>query len=66
MHTEDGEPDGFADGLSSSASQQNKHFQCAPATFLCARVNYDAPTVPAKVPSGRFWMRGDDILPWGR
>jgi len=27
MHTEDKEPDGTAEGLTSNASQQSKHFQ---------------------------------------
>jgi len=27
MHTEDKEPDGWAEGLTSNATQQSKHFQ---------------------------------------
>jgi hypothetical protein len=42
MHTEDKEPDGVAEGLTSSASQQSKHFQCGSATVLCATVNSKA------------------------
>jgi hypothetical protein len=42
MHTEDKEPDGIAEGLTSSASQQSKHFQYDSATVLCATVNSKA------------------------
>jgi hypothetical protein len=42
MHTEDGEPDGIADGQTSNATQQSKHFQCGSATVLCGTVNYKA------------------------
>jgi hypothetical protein len=42
MHTEDKEPDGIAEGQTSSASQQSKHFQCGSATVLCGTVNSKA------------------------
>jgi hypothetical protein len=42
MHTEDKEPDGIAEGQTSSASQQSKHFQCGSATVLCTTVNSEA------------------------
>jgi hypothetical protein len=42
MHTEDKEPDGIAEGQTSNASQQSKHFQCGSATVLCATVNSKA------------------------
>jgi hypothetical protein len=38
----DKEPDGIAEGLTSSASQQSKHFQYDSATVLCATVNSKA------------------------
>jgi len=44
MHTEDGEPDGIAEGQTSNASQQSKHFQLASATVLCGTVNSQALT----------------------
>jgi hypothetical protein len=42
MHTEEKEPDGIAEGRTSSASQQSKHFQRGSATVLCATVNFEA------------------------
>ena len=42
MHTEDKEPDGIAEGLTSNAMQQSKHFQCGSATVLCGTVNSKA------------------------
>jgi hypothetical protein len=39
VHTEDKEPDGIAEGQTSNASQQSKHFQLASATVLCGTVN---------------------------
>jgi hypothetical protein len=42
MHTEDKEPDGIADGLTSNATQQSKHFQCGSATVLWSTVNSKA------------------------
>jgi hypothetical protein len=42
MHTEDKEPDGIAEGETSNASQQSKHFQCGSATVLCTTVNSTA------------------------
>jgi hypothetical protein len=39
MHTEDGEPDGIAEGQTSNATQQSKHFQSGSATVLCGTVN---------------------------
>jgi len=39
MHTEDGEPDGIAAGLTSSALHNGKHFQRGSATVLCGTVN---------------------------
>jgi hypothetical protein len=44
MHTEDGEPDGIAEGQTSNASQQSKHFQSTSATVLCGTVNSKALT----------------------
>jgi len=40
--TWDKEPDGVAEELTSSASQQSKHFQLGSATVLCATVNSKA------------------------
>jgi hypothetical protein len=45
MHTEEKEPDGIAEGLTSSATQQSKHFQCGSATVLCGTVNSKAWTL---------------------
>jgi hypothetical protein len=42
MHTEDKEPDGIAEGLTNSATQQSKHFQRGSATVLCGTVNSKA------------------------
>jgi hypothetical protein len=42
MHTEEKEPDGFAVGVTSNATQQSKHFQYASATVLCGTVNSKA------------------------
>jgi hypothetical protein len=42
MHTEEEEPDGTAEGLTSNALQQSKHFQCRSATVLCGTVNSKA------------------------
>jgi hypothetical protein len=42
MHTEDKEPAGIAEGQTSNASQQSKHFQCGSATVLCTTVNSEA------------------------
>jgi len=42
MHTEEKEPDGIAEGRTSSASQQSNHFQRGSATVLCAKVNFEA------------------------
>jgi len=42
MHTEEKEPDGIAEGQTSNALQQSKHFQLASATVLCATVNFKA------------------------
>jgi hypothetical protein len=39
MHTEEKEPDGIAEGLTSNATQQSKHFQRGSATVLCSTVN---------------------------
>jgi hypothetical protein len=36
------EPDGLAEGVTSSATQQSKHFQRGSATVLCATVNSKA------------------------
>jgi hypothetical protein len=42
IDTESGEPDGIADGQTSNATQQSKHFQCGSATVLCATVDSKA------------------------
>jgi hypothetical protein len=42
MHTEEKEPDGIAEGWTSNASQQSKHFQFTSATVLCTTVNFTA------------------------
>src|SRR6266567_1166495 len=42
MHTEDKEPNGTAEGQTSNASQQSKHFQCGSATVLCTTANSEA------------------------
>jgi hypothetical protein len=42
MHTEEKEPDGIAEGQTSNATQQSKHFQCGSATVLCGTVNSKA------------------------
>jgi len=42
MHTEEKEPDGIAEGLTSNATQQSKHFQLTSATVLCGTVNSKA------------------------
>jgi hypothetical protein len=42
MHTEEKEPDGMAEGLTSNATQQSKHFQLGSATVLCGTVNSKA------------------------
>jgi hypothetical protein len=42
VHTEDKEPDGSAEGLTSNATQQSKHFQQGSATVLCGTVNSKA------------------------
>jgi hypothetical protein len=39
MHTEEKGPDGIAEGLTSNATQQSKHFQVTSATVLCGTVN---------------------------
>jgi hypothetical protein len=44
MHTEEKEPDGIAEGLTSNATQQSKHFQRGSATVLCSTVNSKAQT----------------------
>jgi hypothetical protein len=54
MHTEDGEPDGFAEGLTSNATQQSKHFQLTSATVLCGTVNSKAWTLLLKLPAASF------------
>jgi hypothetical protein len=45
IDTESGEPDGIADGQTSNATQQSKHFQRASATVLCGTVNSKACTL---------------------
>jgi hypothetical protein len=42
MHTEEGNPTGFAEGQTGNASQQNKHFHGGSATVLCVKVNSKA------------------------
>jgi len=66
MHTEDKEPDGIAEGLTSNASQQSKHFQRGSATVLCGTVNSKAWTLHRKRPTTSFWMRRGKISPSGR
>jgi hypothetical protein len=58
-HTGDKEPDGIAEGLRGSASQQSKHFQRGSATVLCTTVNSKAQASLRNVPGGRFWVRRD-------
>jgi hypothetical protein len=50
VHTEDKEPDGTAEGWTSSAMQQSKHFQLTSATVLCTTVNFKAQAWPRKLP----------------
>jgi hypothetical protein len=42
MHTEDKEPNGIAEGLTSNALHKGKHFQRGSATVLCGTVNSKA------------------------
>jgi len=54
MHTEEKEPNGIAEGLTSNATQQSKHFQLTSATVLCATVNSKAWTLLLKLPGASF------------
>jgi hypothetical protein len=52
--TEDKEPDGIAEGQTSNATQQSKHFQRGSATVLCATVNSKAQPLLGNVPRASF------------
>jgi hypothetical protein len=52
--TESREPNGFAEGQTSNATQQNKHFQCGSATVLCGTVNSKAWRLLWKLPETLF------------
>jgi hypothetical protein len=54
IDTESGEPDGSAEGQTSNATQQSKHFQCGSATVLCGTVNSKAWTLLWKLPDALF------------
>jgi hypothetical protein len=54
MHRGTREPDGIAEGQTSNASQQSKHFQCGSATVLCGTVNSKAWRLLRKVPATSF------------